>query len=582
MLSSRDYTCPRCGHYNHNSIHLQRHYLRNHYCYRCNSQVFDKRLHDCSQIGRGLGFDPAPFTLVAKSLQNSFQNFLLKVDSQIVTVENLIRTYESDFVNLFENVLRVFRSVKVRVVIEALLHQNFTSDEVAVYLSSQTELLLHRSGIKRLLFLTASAIIRNLNIFAQNGSSWSVHALNEINVNIAKYRPFTVGYFHILPENIESRYGFINIPTDHENLCFVYCVIAVYLKMKTKREGETLSNYKAFMLENYNEQTKTFTHINFSCIPQNGAVTMELVKEFERDNPNFSVNIFEYSSREDEVYPIKIIDEEKDYHVDLLMIYETGDKHHFVLIHDFNLFMKRKGCAKRHYCKKCLFNFANVYALKYHSRACQKLPLQLISFPVKQFVNYELGADGIPVSNYVIADFETWASMTGKNSSLGKSSMITGHHKPLSYAFAYLAGRDVEFFKYFDGADCDKDFVLELLLLADVHLKQVSAYAKVMRMTHEDWRDYVTSDTCCICKQPLGMLVKNESGAVEYIRDDADLIDVDEDMYVYPPPSKRKVMGHHTVRHHHHGTDGSFHEPARYVGMKNLTSKKPVILVYGV
>jgi hypothetical protein len=99
----------------------------------------------------------------------------------------------------------------------------------------------------------------------------------------------------------------------------------------------------------------------------------------------------------------------------------------------------------------------------------------------------------------------------------------------------------------------------------------MSAYSKVMKMTPQDWLDYITTDTCCICKFPI----RNEQGEEVEIELDT-LVPINEEDVL---PHRSETGKTDKVRHHYHGDQsvsfrggnepygGSnlFYEPARWV-----------------
>jgi len=92
---------------------------------------------------------------------------------------------------------------------------------------------------------------------------------------------------------------------------------------------------------------------------------------------------------------------------------------------------------------------------------------------------------------------------------------ITSKHKALSYAFAYIGGGAVSHWKYYDGVCPEKQFIVDMLNLADFHLCNSSVYKQVMNMNPSDWFDYINSSTCVICKKPLDELDPNDPSLFE-------------------------------------------------------------------
>jgi len=73
---------------------------------------------------------------------------------------------------------------------------------------------------------------------------------------------------------------------------------------------------------------------------------------------------------------------------------------------------------------------------------------------------------------------------------------IISKHIPLSYAFAYIGDGAVSHWKYYDGEEPDRHFVVDMLNLADYHLRNTSMFKEVTKMTPSDWFDFVNSSVC--------------------------------------------------------------------------------------
>jgi hypothetical protein len=178
------------------------------------------------------------------------------------------------------------------------------------------------------------------------GSSWSIVSVNEMCVQISKYQPLRFGLGLPTPQCYKSKQGLINIRTS-ENKCFAFCVIAAFLRLRTKNAERPLI-YQEFLESNYDRQTKIWRHINFSMLDFIEGVELSEISKFEKLNPRFSVNIYAHDDEDNTIFPNRITLEQKEIHVDLMSLsdVDTGVQH-LIYIQDFNLFMKRANCHKR-------------------------------------------------------------------------------------------------------------------------------------------------------------------------------------------------------------------------------------------
>jgi hypothetical protein len=170
-----------------------------------------------------------------------------------------------------------------------------------------------------------------------------------------------------------------------------------------------MSIYREFMSQNYNQDTGICEFINFTVLPQDRGVSLEDIPKFTKANTRFSVNVYAHDSEEETVYPIMITAEEKEYHMDLmLLIDKSSGSAHYIYIYDLDLLLLKKNCKKTFRCRSCLNGFASRDEKDLHTKICTKYPAQRLVFPSHQFVNYDLGANEIRHTFWVSADFETY------------------------------------------------------------------------------------------------------------------------------------------------------------------------------
>jgi hypothetical protein len=144
----------------------------------------------------------------------------------------------------------------------------------------------------------------------------------------------------------------------------------------------------------------------------------------------------------------------------------------------------------------------------------------------------------------ILADFETWLKRL--YTSYYKSRGIIGVHLPLSFAFAYVLGGNVSVKRFHCGEDSDLVFVQELLKLAKKHIKEMSAYRRVMKLTHKDWMDYIAAKVCGICGKKLEEYEPtDEIDLNEYYE-----VIVEPETLVYNPV--KRYRAEERVRHHWH------------------------------
>jgi len=406
-MNSNKFKCSFCNSQHYSGVSLRKHLAETHYCYKCRKNVINKSHHRCIPVQFGHGsFDPSPFVLTQTSL-DSFQVYSISVGRVYVSIEQLIRKYYNDIFKLCIHLLTEHKNIKARIVVQCHLIQQKNNEEKLHDIGSSYDQILNRNQIKPFIYNQTSHIIRRLNFYNENGSAWSVLKLPRLDLHVAKFDPLRIGNAIPTPSCFKQKHGLINLKT-RNNLCFPYCIIACYKKIKTVREAK-MKIFHDFMRENYDEVSRKCLTIDFTCLPNEGFVDLEDIIKFEKCNPNFSVNVFAHEN--ESVYPLQLSSnkKEKQHHADLLLITDTNNNtYHLILIVDFDTFMSKSDGHKRYFCKRCLQSFGSVEHRKCHLKVCEKYSPQRIEFPEEDSVNYTMGGNEIAQEFYVVADFETY------------------------------------------------------------------------------------------------------------------------------------------------------------------------------
>jgi len=88
------------------------------------------------------------------------------------------------------------------------------------------------------------------------------------------------------------------------------------------------------------------------------------LKFLKKNNPGMSVNIYrvkKISLERSHVYPIKVVDDEKANHFDIIL-FSDGEKSHYVYISNFLRLIRSQTTLHGHsvyYCKRCFTSFDN-------------------------------------------------------------------------------------------------------------------------------------------------------------------------------------------------------------------------------
>jgi len=172
------------------------------------------------------------------------------------------------------------------------------------------------------------------------------------------------------------------------------------------------------------------------------------IKIFEKNNPKISVNVYglkKGKNRRHIVYPLKVVDEEKKDHFDLLLI-TNGDKSHYTYISNFSRLIRTQKTEHNDSVvlgKRCFTSYDNrplkntlcgQAALDHHKLICESHKPISPQMPGSGSM-LEFGAWNKTQRHPIViyADFE--ALLVKCNEKKGKNTTVIQNHKPMSYGF---------------------------------------------------------------------------------------------------------------------------------------------------
>ncbi|XP_060869078.1 uncharacterized protein LOC132943926 [Metopolophium dirhodum] len=248
-----------------------------------------------------------------------------------------------------------------------------------------------------------------------------------------------------LPSEIQRKQGTIN-PQNNDQHCFKWSVLAKHV---TGRNRSRIGN-------NYNQHSEKydFTGLSFPT-------PLSEVKIFERKNPTVSINVYGLEKKLNPllktksyiVFPLKVIDKEKEEHIDLLYI-TKDEKMHYIYISNFSRLIRSQSTghiASRVFCKRCFTSFDNrarkhrksgQAGLDEHMIICGShnaiLPVMPKPEDVLKFKSWE---NTVRHPFVIYADFE--ALLVKSDESRGDNTTVIHKHKAMSYGFVVKAADNV-------------------------------------------------------------------------------------------------------------------------------------------
>jgi hypothetical protein len=500
--------CPYCATRKNTRLQLDKHINDMHRCYRCQQYLISKVGHYCPPFiaGRGLNLDVAPFTLAQSSLDGVFARYQLDIADGSGIVEEAFKTYYREIVKLLIKLIELVRNAKIRFVVSIEMQEMKTMEIQKNFFTSDHYIYRHKRDIKVNMFKSISNIVNTLNLFVMYGSSWNSLGVTRIDCYVAQIKPIRIGHKMPLPPALRNKRGIVNIKAPG-NLCFHYSVICAYLRLRPVDNPKSLRHYKVFE----RQANANYEIINWESVSNPAGVEINDLDQFERDNQNFSINVYELGDNSRTLFPIRTTENEKPVHVNLLRVkYEENesDVYHFIFIRDLSMFTGRMGKHKRWYCYKCMISFNTEAEKVWHTEECPDADKIKVTFPRDDFKVVKSTYHAMPLPLYVVADFETRPELIVNDDEPENNYGVAFTKKESAlrvsnYAYVAMSGDGVEYYKTYFGEDADEQFILDMRQLWKAYSRRVSAYSQVMRMNAHDVMTFISSRLCCICKKPL-------------------------------------------------------------------------------
>ncbi|XP_070153685.1 uncharacterized protein [Polyergus mexicanus] len=172
--------------------------------------------------------------------------------------------------------------------------------------------------------------LASLEEFQERDSGWALSRILDLTVNINKYNPMRAGCHIKLPREITMKRAVINVQSK-DNACFAWAVVATLHPAEDHVYRE--SSYPHYT-----------TVLNLQDIEF--PMTLSQIKKFELHN-NISINVY-CIEKENNIVPIRLSEQKKDRHVNLLYMQDSQDVGHFAWIKNLSrLVSSQWSCGKR-------------------------------------------------------------------------------------------------------------------------------------------------------------------------------------------------------------------------------------------
>ncbi|XP_063243245.1 uncharacterized protein LOC134542708 [Bacillus rossius redtenbacheri] len=351
--------------------------------------------------------------------------------------------------------------------------------------------------------------------YMSKGSGWSLTSVKCIQLRVSKLDPLRASSYLPLPPSIAIKHAVLN-PQNEDQECFKWAIISKFVGgFNVCRVDQRYLNLE--------------TQFNFDGL--DFPTPVKQINVFERHNPTVSVNVYTLGE-ENKVVPIRVVDEEKQQHFDLLLISDVDHKH-YCLITDFSRLIRSQVTnhnERIYICKRCFKSFddqlrvtgmTGQQCLEQHRRYCvphapvrveMPLPDKDGNPPRLEFTNFHhMGK--LPIVVY--ADFE--AMLTKVDSCQHDPNIAYTEkyqkHEPYSYGIyikvdnaripTHLTANLPQEPIIYRGVDAASRFMEDIVEIGN---KVKDIYATSIPMTPLTRTQYITFNhaaQCCYCYKPF-------------------------------------------------------------------------------
>ncbi|XP_070155847.1 uncharacterized protein [Polyergus mexicanus] len=172
--------------------------------------------------------------------------------------------------------------------------------------------------------------LASLEEFQERDSGWALSRIFDLTVNINKYNPMRAGCHIKLPREITMKRAVINVQSK-DNACFAWAVVAALHPAEDH----------VYRKSSYPHYT---TVLNLQDIEF--PMTLSQIKKFELHN-NISINVYNIE-KENNIVPIRLSEQKKDRHVNLLYMQDSQDVGHFAWIKNLSRLVSSQLNKKKH------------------------------------------------------------------------------------------------------------------------------------------------------------------------------------------------------------------------------------------
>lgn len=445
--------------------------------------------------------DVNEYKVVEKSLRG-----VVCLYEKIITAKSIeeVFTNTDDIKEILQYETSIKRVIKASIDVLATFvqydHSGQISDTVTITLRSQSYTLLRGSDMNEFISACQTQIVARAHDFTDQGSGWVLQYVLKQHISIAKTKSLIGGCGTVNLANRLLKYV-IDPKNTTPHGCFYTCIAISLCSVEAKL--------------GYEDKLSEFIDNNINKVDESIYVHINQISHFLSRNKHLNIGInvvlCENGNVLTPVYCSKN-DVQKQKRISLVLVYEDNAIGHYMLIKDFNSFVKTsyKDSTGAHqykkywFCFNCLTGYYDQSTLKKHVELCNKHETQKTIIPESGEKLFFKDLDKTYLAPLIgFLDFESFLSKTKScnicvSDCIHKTSILN-QHTPFSWSLVVIdINNDIILQKSYVGLDCGEKLIEYLLECEDMLLKLVKT-DKPLKLTHEEESIFAESFKCEIC-----------------------------------------------------------------------------------
>ena len=406
--------------------------------------------------------------IVFEEVESAFQKRVktgVVVNLKYLDVGKFMNRSRDVVIKYVNDAIEEFKCLKICIIFNG----NFTNKEKIAdkHFNSKYVEVCETSDLHAWFKDVATFILSSIEDFEDCGSGWTLTEINNLAILVNKYNPLRHGgaSWIDLPKWIKDKKAVINLEV-YDDTCFAYAIMSALYpiqKRDRKHHPSRLSSYPDY------KGILKFDGINFP-------VVLKDIPKFEKLN-QISVNVFVIEETKKynpfqiirEVLPIHLTTEEKEKHVNLLLLHD-GNTSHYCWIKNLSRLVSAQCSASQRkifICDRCLHYFYTEEKLNVHRQYCKKINACAVKLPEAQnnTLKFKNFARKIPAPFIIYADTEALLSPVTSETAPKNAYQ---QHKIYSIGYYLHCGYDATLSRYKSNrsSNCASWFAKELLQIA--------------------------------------------------------------------------------------------------------------------